>query len=140
MRAQLRAIPRPSPRLAPVTSTTGLEVICEFRLSEQAGMLLEPDFGLGEIRAQPLDLAPEMSRVVHLFEMREFVQDDVVADMARRLNKTPIQGYRAAPRAGAPSRTLVSHGHSPHRESVQGGQFEDARWQLERRQIPKMPF
>lgn len=59
-------------------------------------MLFEPAFGMGEIGAEPGDLAPEAVGMIHLPQMYEFVQEDVIADEERGLNEAPVEGNGAA--------------------------------------------
>src|ERR1051326_286271 len=58
---------------------------------EQHRMLFQPSLRRLVIRAAPLDFAPEPRRVVHLLQVRQFVQNQVVANKWRRLNEPPVQ-------------------------------------------------
>ena len=51
---------------------------------------------MGEIGAEPGDLAPEAVGMIHLPQMYEFVQEDVIADEERGLNEAPVEGNGAA--------------------------------------------
>src|SRR6267378_1489634 len=88
--------------------------------------------------AEPRNLAPESPGVVHLFEMGEFMQDDVIANELGRLDETPVKGNGGFPRAGAPAGTLVTDRDSADDDLMQGCQFSHARWEFARRQAPEM--
>ena len=90
--------------------------------------------------AQPPHLAPETGGLVHLPQMHQLVQNHIIAHEGGCLEKAPVQRNRAAPRARTPARTLVAHGHTPHRQLVERGQFEHARWQSPRGQPPELSF
>src|ERR1051326_1762500 len=59
--------------------------------SEESCVLLQPSLGPGKIRTEPRHLAPETARMIHLFQVRQFVENDVVAHEQRRLDQPPIQ-------------------------------------------------
>ena len=103
-------------------------------------MLLEPALGLSKAGAEPFDLAPEAWGVVHLSEMSEFVEDDVIADEGWGLEEAPIEGERAAPGTRAPAGTLVADTDALNHQTMHGGEFEDSRRQFADSQSPKMPF
>jgi len=101
-------------------------------------MLFEPAFRLPERGAEPRHFIPEAAGVVHLLEVREFVQDEVVLNERRGLNQAPVKGNGATSRAGAPAGTLVAHHHPLYRQLVQRSQFEHPRGQFLLRQTPKV--
>src|SRR2546427_145297 len=72
------------------------------RSLEQSEMLFQPAFGCLVVGTDLFDFAPEPDRVVHLLQVRQLVQNQVVADEGRRLEEPPVQRNRPAPRAGAP--------------------------------------
>lgn len=53
-------------------------------------MLTEPLPGGLVFRTNTRDFAPKLRRVVHLAEVHEFVEDDVVGNMRRRLYEPPV--------------------------------------------------
>ena len=58
-------------------------------------------------REMTLDDLPESLRMIHLDQMREFVNDNVVDDFLRRLNQSPVQPDLASGIATAPLRAGV---------------------------------
>ena len=109
-------------------------------LPQQAGVFSQPTFGHPVIGTDALHFPPEPGRVVHLPQMHQFVQTDIVTDECGCLDEPPVQGNRAAPRTGAPARFLIAHRDAAHGQSVPGGQFQHARWQFPRGQLAKMAF
>ena len=95
--------------------------------------MFEPPFGVAETRAKAGDFTPEPAGVVHLPEVGELMQDEVVANKAGGLHEAPVEGDGAAPGAGAPAGTLVPDRDAPERELMKGGEFEDARGQFPNR-------
>src|SRR5439155_910231 len=73
------------------------------RSLEQSGMLFQPAFGCLVVGTDLFDFAPEPDRVVHLLQVRQLVQNQVVADEGRRLEEPPVQRNRPSPRAVAPN-------------------------------------
>ncbi len=54
-------------------------------------VLLEPLSGPGVIRTEALYLLPKSGGMVHVPEMRELMEDDVIPDKIRGLDQTPVQ-------------------------------------------------
>ena len=77
--------------------------------------------------------------MVHVPQVRQLVQHDVIPHKRRRLNQPPVQGNRPAPRARAPARPLIAHGDPPHRQLVRRREFQNPGRKLPRRQPPQMP-
>lgn len=69
------------------------------------------------------DLVPEPGGMVEVTEMRELVEDDVVANLVGDLDQAPVEGDAAAGGAGAPAGALVSDLHGRGLESVKGGKL-----------------
>src|SRR5438552_1420166 len=78
--------------------------------------------------------------MVHLAEVREFVENDVVADEDRSLDKTPIERDGAAAGTGTPAGTLVADADAADGETVRGGEFEDAGRKFFCGKEPKVAF
>jgi hypothetical protein len=72
-------------------------------------MLFEPTLGGFVIGTDALDLTPESSGVIHLSQVHQLMQDQIVTDELRSLNEPPIQRDCPAPRARTPTRFLISH-------------------------------
>src|ERR1043166_3335378 len=104
--------------------------VAALRIDALKRMLLEPFFSLAEVRAEARDLMPETGRVVHMFEMGQFVKNDVIANEDRRVNKAPIQGDCPEPRTGAPAGTLVADRNSLDSELMESGQLHHPRRKL----------
>lgn len=51
----------------------------------------EPAFGDLKLPAYALDLPPESVRMVHLPQVAEFVENDIIPNKCRRLDKPPVQ-------------------------------------------------
>ena len=51
------------------------------------------------------DDGPEARAVVHFAQMREFVGDDVIDDLAREMDQPPVEADSAAQAATAPARS-----------------------------------
>jgi len=62
--------------------------------------------------------------MIHVPEMRQLVQDDVVTHKTWNLEQAPINRNRSAPRAGAPSRPLIANCHALDTNFVQCRQFK----------------
>jgi hypothetical protein len=103
-------------------------------------VLLEPLFCARKIRAKPGYFPPESARMIHLFQMGELMQDDVIRHKCRRLNEPPIQRNGSPARTGTPARSLIPHRDVAEREMMQGRQFGNAARQFARRQPPKLAF
>src|SRR5689334_17356597 len=84
---------------------------CEARRQspQQAAMPLQPILGAVIIGADLLDLAPKTTRMVHLPQVHQFVENDVVAHISGRLDKTPVERNGLPDRTRAPTRTLAAH-------------------------------
>jgi len=54
-------------------------------------MLFNPAFRFLVVGAQGSNQAPEPDGMVHFPRMRQFMQDDIVADSRRRLHQAPVQ-------------------------------------------------
>ena len=87
-------------------------------------MLFEPLFCFPEAGTEPGNFGPEARRVIHFAKVREFMQDQVIADEGGSLHEAPVEGDGAAPGAGTPARALVAHGNPSNGQLVSGGQFE----------------
>ena len=55
-------------------------------------MGFQPSFGVFIGRTKARDLSPKLLGVVHVSQVREFMQDNVIAHRVGRLNEPPIQG------------------------------------------------
>ena len=71
-------------------------------------MLAQPVALLAPVRAAPLDERPETPRVVGDAQVAELVHDHVVEHREGRQHEPPVEGERAAGRAGAPERSLAA--------------------------------
>ncbi len=103
-------------------------------------MLFQPALSRFVFRAQSLHFAPEPGRMVHVPQVRQFMEDQVIPHKRRRLHQTPVQENRPPPRAGAPSRALVPDRHPPRRQLMRGGVLVHTQWQFPSCQPPKMLF
>ncbi len=92
------------------------------------------------IRTNIPDFAPKLLRVVHLPQVHQFMQDDVIAHEGWSLEQTPIQRNRAARRARSPSRFLISDGNPRNGQLMLAGKFQRARGQFCLRQRPHVLF
>src|SRR6266576_3688523 len=68
-------------------------------LSQQPRVRFEPFLGLDEIGTKPGNFTPKTGRMIHLAQMREFVEHDIIAHEFRRLHQAPIKGNGATPGA-----------------------------------------
>ena len=103
-------------------------------------MLFEPALRFPISRAEPFDLEPEPARVVHFLQVRQLMENDVIANENGSLDEAPIQGDGAAAGTGAPTRTLVAHGDTPDRQIVQNSELDDPRRQLAQSEAPEVPL
>ena len=110
------------------------------QLPQQTGVFFQPMPGHPVIGTNALYFPPEPGRVVHLPQMHQFVQTNVIAYESGCLDEPPVQGNRAASRTGAPTRFLAAHRDATYGQSVPGGQLQYARWQFPRCQSAKMAF
>src|SRR5438046_1309145 len=101
------------------------------------GTLLQPALGCFEGGTKPAHFAPKTRRMIHFFEMRQLVQDDVITDEWRGLNQTPVERDGAAPGAGAPTGTLVTNGDFLNAELMEAGQLQDAQRKFRGGKTPK---
>jgi hypothetical protein len=76
-------------------------------------VLAQPGALLAPVRAKPLDKLPEAPRVVEDTEVAELVHDHVVEHLVGRQHEPPVEGERAARRAGAPERALAADPDAP---------------------------
>ena len=81
----LRGVPGHSIRRIP-QEAAGL-----VRGRQQAGMRFQPGFRVAIIRTRLLDVSPVARGVVHLPQVHQLVEDDVVAHERRKLNEPPVQ-------------------------------------------------
>ncbi len=58
------------------------------------------------------NVCPEPRRVVHLKQVAQLVDHDVIDDLWRRLNESPVQIDVAGAAAASPARALVFHAES----------------------------
>src|ERR1035437_4283648 len=77
------------------------------QLPQQTGVFFQPTLGHLVIGTNALHFPPELGRVIHLSQMHQFVQTDVITDKCGGLDEPPVQGNRAAPRTGSPTRFLT---------------------------------
>ena len=54
-------------------------------------MLFQPAFGIFVVRTDTLDLTPEPGGVVHLPQVHQLVQYQIIAHERRRLHEPPIE-------------------------------------------------
>ena len=99
-------------------------------LPQQPGVLFQPAFGLKVIGEHCCHLPPEARRVVHLPEMHQFMEDDVIAHARRRLDQPPIERNRAAAGTRAPPGALIAHGHAPDGQLMARRELHHARRQF----------
>ena len=84
---------------------------------EQFGAVLaQPGSLLAPVRAALLDEPPEAARVVGDAQVAELVDDHVVEHLGGREHESPVEGERAAGRAGAPQRALGADPDAPVRD------------------------
>src|SRR5688572_21788095 len=68
--------------------------------------------------------------MIHLPEMHQFVEDDVVGYKLRSLKQTPVQGNGSTTGTGAPTRFLIPDAHARHFQSVLVGEAKNFRRQF----------
>ena len=107
---------------------------------QQPGVLFQPLLGRAIIGAHRFHLAPESRRMVHLPEMHQFVENDVIAHERRRLDEPPVERDRSAPGTRTPARALIAHGHAAHGQLKTGREFHHAQRQFPLRQPAQMSF
>ena len=90
----------------------------------------QPSFGVAEAWAGRLDEPPEASGVILLMQMHQLVHQDVIPDVVRHLDQTKIQRDVAAPRAGAPPRSLVADTDACDLQTVACGELVQPRDQF----------
>src|SRR6266403_3240530 len=78
--------------------------------------------------------------MVHFLQVRQFVEDDVVAHESRGLKQAPVERNRAAPGTGTPAGTLVAHSYARDAQLMPRRQFENSGRQLPGSQLPEMPL
>ena len=103
-------------------------------------MLFQPALGRMVIRTDTLDLTPEPRGVVHLPQVHQLVQNQIVTDERGRLNESPVQGNGPSSRAGTPTRSLIAHCDPTHGQLMEHCVFKNPRWEFLGRQPPQMPF
>ena len=97
------------------------------RLKQFPPVSPEPTLGFAPLGTDRRHLAPEAAGVVRVFEVREFVQDDVVGHDGRHLHQPPIEGDGRARRAGTPPRSLIPHGDARRFQPVKATERDAAR-------------
>jgi hypothetical protein len=108
--------------------------------SQQRPVLTQPQFSPSVIRTKPLHFPPESRRMIHLPQMREFMENQVIPHEHRRLDQSPVQRNRSLSRTRSPTRALVSHTDSPHRQPVSRGELPHHRRKFLAGECPEMPF
>ena len=61
------------------------------RLPEQARILSQPPFRNSVLRKCILDMLPESLGVIHLLQVHQLMDNDVVTNKIGRLNQPPVQ-------------------------------------------------
>ena len=77
--------------------------------------------------------------VVHLPEVHQLVDDDVLPDRGRHQDQPPVQTDMAVSPARSPARALIADGHARHGETMPRGEPEHEAGQFDRRAIAKIP-
>jgi hypothetical protein len=103
-------------------------------------VLLEPGFGGPVVWADAFDFVPVFRGMVHLPEVHQLVEDQVVADGVRGVEDAPVEGNGGAHGTGAPARALVADADALDAESVEGGEFLDPGRKFAGGQSPQMPL
>lgn len=103
-------------------------------------MRLQPCLGCAVIRARFFDVLPVAYGVVHLPQMHQLVNDDVVADKLRHLNQSPVQRHCPTTRTGSPPRPLISHRDASNAALQRSRNELNAGRQFPSGQRPKMTF
>ena len=73
---------------------------------------------------------PVRGRMVHPFEVHEFVDEHVVPHPGMHQDQMPIQADVAIAAARPPPQPLIAHADTRHRQAVPGGQLDEARRKL----------
>ena len=107
-------------------------------LAEEVVVAVEPFFGGGIVGAGGLDEVPEFAGVVHLAQVHEFVEDEVIADGGGCLNQAPVQRDGALRGTGTPAGVLVADEDAADGDLVQRGKFQGARGKFFCGEPPKM--
>src|SRR5688572_30598621 len=103
-------------------------------------MARQPVFGLLVLGAHCRNLSPEMGGVVHLAEVHEFVEDEVIANEGGSLKDAPVQGNGAAAGTRAPAGALVTDVNARDCEAVEFGEGFDERRELPGSENPNVTF
>jgi hypothetical protein len=101
-------------------------------------MLSDPSFRLSEVGTDSFDFAPEPLAVVHLTQMHEFMDHDVIPNMIRHLNQSPVERDVSTPGTRAPTRSLIANGDPLDRQPVEFCQLQGLRRKLDGSQLAKM--
>jgi hypothetical protein len=72
-------------------------------LPEQRRVLSQPQFRRSVIRTEVFHFPPESRRMVHLPQMRQFMEDEIITNMRRCLDQPPIEGNGPSPGTRAPA-------------------------------------
>ena len=99
-------------RLEKISGSNGVQVESVFSgsLPQQGSVLLQPTLCDLVVGTNAFDLAPESRRVIHLPQMHQLMENDVILHVQRRLDQPPVQRNRPAPRTRTPTRFLIAHG------------------------------
>jgi hypothetical protein len=103
-------------------------------------VIFQPAFGGAIVRAQALHLTPEAGGMIHLHQVGEFVQADVITDEVRGLDQAPVERDRAVPGTGTPAGPLIANRDPPDGQSMGRRQFHHAGGQFTRGDAAKMVF
>src|ERR1041385_6621731 len=76
-------------------------------------VLAEPEAAHAVVGAPGGDDGPELLRVVHLFQVRQLVDDEVIEDRRRRQEHAPVEVQVAVAGAAAPQGLLVFDAQVP---------------------------
>lgn len=92
---------------------------------EEIPVDFEPKLGRAVMGAQLLDFLPETGRMVHFLQVRQLVENDVVANGIGSLDEPPIEGDGALAGAGTPAEALVADGDVLEGQLPGGGKGGD---------------
>ena len=107
-------------------------------LFEQRGVSFHPLFGGLTTRTDAFHFPPETRRVVHLTQVHQFVEENVITDKRRGLNQPPIQRNGATPRARTPPRSLVADSNPSNGQLMRRRKFINPGWKFRGSEFPQM--
>ncbi len=110
------------------------------RLQQPGTVHAQPVLAVAEVRAHSFHFLPESARMILFPQMHQLVKNHVVADGRRHLNQAIVQRDPSGPRAGTPSRPLISNRERRHNQLVSSSKLEQPFAQFSSRNVAQVRF